>query len=58
MSSNLHIIFFLTSFIIKRLKKLFMSCFAMSYIIVYNVIIIPDILDKVDNSIKVGIVKH
>lgn len=54
----LRIILFLISFVIKNFKKVFIGYFAISYIIVYSIIIISDVLDQVGNSIKLGIVKH
>ena len=48
---DLCIIFFFINLVIKSFKKIFMSCFIINCIIVYNIIKIPDILKKVDNCI-------
>ena len=42
----------------KSFKKVFMSCFAMSYIIVYNITIIPDTLGKIGDYIKFEVIKR
>ena len=54
---DLRIVLFFVSLIIKSFKKVFMSYFAMSYIIVYNITIISDALDKVTSHKKLRIVK-
>ena len=46
------------SFIIKSLKKIFMSYFAKSYIIIYSIIIILNIVNKINISIKFKIIKY
>lgn len=55
---DLRIVLFSVNFGIKRSKKVFMGCLAMSCIVVYSTTIIPDAIDKVDNSIKLKVVKH
>ena len=57
MLSNLPIIFFFDSLIEKSFKKVFISCFAMSYIIVYSTTIIPNTLNKVTNQIEFRVVE-
>lgn len=57
MLPNLLLIFFLVGFNIKCIKKVFIDCFAISYIIVYNTIIILDILTKLSKIIKFEVVK-
>lgn len=55
---DLRIVFFLINSVIKRFKKVFMSCFIMSCIVVYNTTIIPDILDKKGKRIEIWVVKR
>lgn len=55
---DLHVVLFFVSLIVKHFKKVFMSYLAISCIVVYSTIIIPDALDKVGNSIKLWIVKY
>lgn len=55
---NLGIVFFLINFIIKYFKKILMSYFAISYIIICNTTIILNILNKVGNSVKLKKIKH
>lgn len=57
MLPNLLLIFLLVGFNIKCIKKLFIDCFAMSYIIDNNTIIILDILKKLSNIIEFEVVK-
>lgn len=57
MLPDLHIVFFLMSFIIKRFKNVFLYYLTISYIIVYSTIIISDILNQVNNSIELGVIK-
>ena len=49
---DLRIILFLVSPDVKSFKKVFMSYFAMSCIIVYSTTIIPDALDKVASRME------
>lgn len=55
---NLYIILFFIYFIIKNLKKIIKNYFAINYIIIYNTIIIFNILIKMYNYIKFVIVKY
>lgn len=55
---DLHVILFFISIIIKCLKKIFINYFTISYIIVYGLNIISNILDKIGNSIELIIVKY
>ena len=57
MLPNLRIVLFFVSPIVKSFKKIFMSCFAMSCIIVYSTTIIPDALDKVASRIELWVVE-
>ena len=56
MLPDLRIVLFSVSTIVKSFKKVFMSCFAMSCIIVYSTTIIPDALDKVAGRIELRVV--
>ena len=58
MLPDLRIILFFVNPVIKSFKKIFMSCFAMSYIIVYSITIISDVLNKVASRIKLRVVKY
>ena len=55
--SNLPVVFSFIYPIIERFKKIFMHCLAMSSIVIYYTTIIPNILNKVINCIKLKIVK-
>lgn len=55
---NLHIVLFFINLVIKIFKKLFISYFAMNYIMIYSTIIIPKILNKVGDCIKFGVVEY
>lgn len=55
---NLHVIVFFINLIIKRFKIIFISYLAISYILVYSIIIILKILNKINNSIKLELVKY
>lgn len=55
--SNLQIIFFFIYFVIKNFKKIFMHYFAIGNIIIYYIIKISNILNKVANYIKFMIYK-
>lgn len=57
MLPNLQVILFFISFVIKNFKKVFICRFAMCYIIIYYIIIILNLLDKIANYIKLGIIK-
>ena len=58
MLPDLQIVCFFVSSVIKSFKKIFMSCFAMNYIIVYSTTIIPDVLDKVSDYMEFGVIKY
>ena len=58
MLSDLYIILFFISHVIKSFKKTFINYFIISYIIVYNIIIIPHSLNKVNDFIEFGVIKH
>ena len=58
MPPDLCIILIFVSPIMKSFKKIFMSCFAMSCIIVYSTTIIPDALGKVGDCRKFELIKH
>ena len=55
---NLYIVLYFVSLIIKKIKKVFISYFAMSCIIVYSTIIIPNALSKVVNCMEFGVIKR
>lgn len=55
---DLCIVFVFISSIIKSFKNVFIGYFTISYIIVYSITIIPDRLNKVDNSIKPEVGKY
>lgn len=55
---TLYIILFFISSVIKRFKNVFINYLAINYIIVYNIIIITDKLDKVSNSMELRVVKY
>lgn len=57
-SSNLQFILLFIYFIIENLKKIFICCIAISNIIVYCITIIPNILNKVADYIKLRVVKN
>ena len=57
MLPDLRVVLFLVSSFVKRFKKVFISCLAMSCIVVYNTTIIPNALDKVGNRMELGVVK-
>lgn len=54
---DLWVVFSFMSLIMKNFKRIFINCFIMSYIIIYFIIIISDLLDKVENSIIFKIIK-
>ena len=58
MLPNLRIVLFFVSPVVKSFKKVFMSCFAMSCIIVYSTTIIPDALGKVGDCMEFGVIKR
>ena len=58
MLPDLHIVLFFVNPIIKSFKKIFMSCFANSCIMVYSTTIIPDALDKMASRMKFRVVKY
>ena len=58
MLPNLRIVLFFISFIVKSFKKVFIGCFTISCIIVYSITIILDVLDKMSDCIKFGVIKH
>lgn len=55
---DLYIIFCFINLIIKYFKNVFITYFAISSIVVYNIIIIPDVLNKINNNIELEIVKY
>ena len=55
---DLRIVLFFVSLVVKSFKKVFMSCFAMSFIIVYSTTIIPDALGKVASCMELRVVKY
>lgn len=55
---NLCVVLFFISFVVKCFKKIFIGCLAMNYIVIYSITIIPNILNKVDNSMEFGIIKY
>ena len=57
MLPNLRIVLFFVGFVIKSFKKVFMSCFTISCIIVYSTTIIPDALDKVASRMELRVVE-
>ena len=57
MLPNLRIVLFFISPVVKSFKKVFMSYFAMSCIIVYSTSIISNALGKVSDYIEFGVIK-
>ena len=57
MLPDLRIVFVSISLVVKNFKKIFMSCFAISYIVVYNATIIPNTLDKVASRMELRVVE-
>ena len=57
MLPDLRIVFFLVSLVVKSFKKVFMSYFGMSCIIVYSTTIILDTLDKVASRIRLKVIE-
>lgn len=57
MLPNLRVALFFVCSFVESFKKIFMHRLAIDSIIVYNIIIMPNILDKVVNSMKLRIVK-
>lgn len=55
---NLQVVFFYIYFLIKKYMKIFIFCFAIYNIIIYYIIIILNLLYKIDNDIKFLIVKR
>lgn len=55
---NLHVVLFFINFIVKQCKKIFRSYLIVNYIIFYSTIIIPNAPNKVDNSVKLRVVKY
>ena len=58
MLPDLRIVLFFVSPVVKSFKKVFMSCFAMSCIIVYSTTIIPDAPDKVAGRMELRVVEY
>ena len=54
---DLQVVLFFVCFIIESFEKVFMHHFAMGYIIIYHIIIIPNVLDKMANCMEFRIVK-
>ena len=57
MLSNLQVVFLFICLIVKHFKKIFIRHLAMGNIVVYCIIIIPNILNKMANYMKFSIVK-
>ena len=55
---NLQLVFFYIYLLIERFKKIYMLCLIINNIIVYRTIIIINILNKVVDCIKFGVVKN
>ena len=57
MLSNLQVVLFFVHLIVERFKKVFIYHLIIGNIVVYRTIIISNILNKVANGMKFGIVK-
>ena len=53
----MHYTFFMSP-VVKGFKKVFISCFDMSGIIVYSITIILDAMGKVDDCMEFGVIKR
>ena len=58
MLSDLQIVLFFVCLIVKSFKKIFMYYFAISYIIIYCITIILNILDMITNCIEFRVVEN